>query len=241
MDSYEEYVNNILNFGFEEYPRGLKTISVKDVSFSLPTGKTYRRYKDNPLIGFMEGMQFIAGTFSMLELQRVAPKAKLELFGPTSSYGLRVGDQVDWIIKELNNDPSSRRAVLVLADQKERLEDRPCTTSMQFYMRDVYSLNTTVTMRSSDAVYGLPYDFIQFGMMSIMIANCLGVYPNITTINIANAHIYDNTKHLAKNFDRWEFDLPKLPSLVEYEKWALASLGALNESMISSVFKFKKG
>jgi len=240
MNVYEKYVKNILDNGKEEYPRGFKTYSVKNVSIIIPTGITFRRYKDNPLIGFMEGMQFVANTFNLSEIKRIAPNAKIELFGPMSSYGLRVGDQIKWVIDELEHDPYSRRAVLVIADQKENLEDRPCTTSMQFYKHDEYSLNTTVTMRSSDAVYGLPYDFIQFGMMSMTVANCLVLLVNKTTVNILNAHIYENTKELAKDFETWEFSIPTFEKLDDYEKWMLFSMTGLNRNTMLSWFNFRK-
>lgn len=236
---YKEYVENILNHGNLEIPRGLKTWSLKDVEFLIMPGTTYRRYKDNPLIGFMEGLQFIAGVFNMSEMKRIAPNANLNLFGPMSSYGLRVGEQVNWIINELKEDMYSRRAVLVLADDKEHLHDRPCTTSMQFYTRNGIVLYTTITMRSSDAVWGLPYDFIQFGMMSMMIANCLGCAPGHMQINIANGHIYESTKHLAKDFKKWEFSLPKFSALEDYEAWALETIPLLDSTSLKPIFGFK--
>ena len=238
VNEYDLYVQNILDFGTKATPRGLGVTTLKNMHISVPTGMTYRRYKDNPLIGFMEGLQFMGGVFNHSELKRAAPHAKLDLFGHTSSYGLRVGEQANWIINELNADWASRRAILVLANPNEVLEDRPCTTCMQFFITD--TLNTTVTMRSSDAVYGLPYDFIQFGMMSMMIANCLNIDVGNTTINIGDAHIYDDTASLAKDFEEWVFTIPHLKSLVEYEIWAQSTMYRLDKDVVYDVFKFHK-
>lgn len=236
---YDKYVDHILKHGIEEIPRGEKTKSVKDVNIVILPGETIRRRKDNPLIGFMEGLQFVAGIFNKSELARVAPNANLDLFGPTSSYGLRVGEQVSWIIDELKEDKYSRRAVLVLADDKEHLRERPCTTSMQFYTRNGIVLYTTVTMRSSDAIWGLPYDFVQFGMMAKVIANCLDCATGPMVINIANGHIYESTKHLAKDFEEWKFTIPEFYTLPEYEKWALELVPKLDAKMLETEFNFK--
>ena len=238
MNNYIEHVDDILNLGFSEAPRGLLAIARKGVSLKIFTGRTYRRYKDNPLIGFMEGLQFVAGTFSQSEIARIAPNAKLDLFGSTSSYGLRVGDQVFWIIDELNSDPYSRRAVLVLPDPNEKLEDRPCTISMQFVVRHGDIMDTIVSMRSSDAIYGLPYDFIQFGMMSMVIAQCAHKVAGETIINIGNAHIYESTKHLARDFTQWGFSIPVFSELVDYEKWALSAMPMLTADNVNEMFGF---
>lgn len=238
MNGYMEHVKDILELGVSEDPRGLRTLSRKNASLRIFTGRTYRRYKDNPLIGFMEGLQFIAGTFNQSEIARIAPNAKLDLFGPTSSYGLRVGDQVFWIIDELLSDPYSRRAVLVLPDPNERLEERPCTISMQFVIRRGNFMDTIVSMRSSDAVYGLPYDFIQFSMMSIVIAQCANKIAGETIINIGNAHIYESTRHLAKDFAEWGFSIPAFQELVDYEKWALSTMPILTADNVEEIFNF---
>lgn len=238
MNGYIEHVKDILELGFSEAPRGLPTISRKGVSLKIFTGRTYRRHKDNPLIGFMEGLQFVAGVFNQSEIARIAPNAKLDLFGSTSSYGLRVGDQAFWIIDELVSDPYSRRAVLVLPDPNEKLEERPCTISMQFVVRHGNIMDTIVSMRSSDVVYGLPYDFIQFGMMSMVIAQCANKIAGETIINIGNAHIYESTKHLATGFTKWGFSIPIFSELVDYEKWALSTIPILTMDNVEEIFGF---
>lgn len=205
---YDRYITNLLG-GQVRYPRDLKIYSRQNVTFATKIGLTYRRANDNPLIGFMEGLQFVAGEFNHGDIARVAPHAQLDLFTGQSAYGPRVGDQIFNVIHELRNDVHSRRAVIVLAKPEESLEDRPCTTSLQF-RADKFGqiMSTIVTMRSSDAVWGLPYDLIQFGLMSQVIAACVGMATDNLIINIGDAHIYENTAHLAKNFELWKFRAP---------------------------------
>lgn len=205
---YDRYVSGLLK-GETRSPRGMKIHSTQNVTFAVKTGTTYRRKNDNPLIGFMEGLQFIAGVFDHDQIARIAPNAKLELFTNQAAYGPRVGNQMYNIITKLRRDPQTRQAVMILGDRDERLEDRPCTTSLQF-RADKFGkvLDTIVTMRSSDAVWGLPYDLIQFGMMSQVIAACAFMCTGSLIINIGDAHIYESTKHLAKDFELWRFDAP---------------------------------
>lgn len=205
---YDRYVDKLLA-GEVRRPRNLKTYSIQNTTFAVKTGTTYRRKGDNPLIGFMEGLQFVAGIFKHDQIARIAPRAKLDLFTDQAAYGPRVGKQIFDVIEELRNDDYSRRAVIILARPDEALENRPCTTSLQFRANKFGNvLDTIVSMRSSDAVWGLPYDLIQFGLISQVIAACVGMFPGTTIINIGDAHIYESTLHLAKDFELWKFEAP---------------------------------
>ena len=57
MNYYSRYTRTILNSGTKITPRGLPVIAKYNVTFATVPGFTYRREKDNPLIGFMEGLQ----------------------------------------------------------------------------------------------------------------------------------------------------------------------------------------
>jgi hypothetical protein len=157
------------------------------------------------MIGVIEGLQFVAGMFDAGQIERVAPRAELSLFTGQSAYGPRVGQQLRLVVDELMKDMDSRRAVIIISRPDEPLEDRPCTVSMQFQTTRPGDLLTTVTMRSSDAVWGLPYDLIQFAFMSFAVSSCLGITNGMMMINIGNAHVYNKTAHLARAYKRWGF------------------------------------
>lgn len=236
MITYTRYIRSLTK-GSKASPRGIATSQLRDESFSFFPGRVVRRIKDNPAIGFVELLQFIAGTFNVENIEAVAPNARLDLFTHQSAYGPRVYneakkmDQFAEVLRELSKDKASRRAVVMIAHPTDSPETRPCTLSMQFQL-DRGFLHNTITMRSSDAVWGLPYDMIQFGGITMMLAQCLRVLPGISTINIGNAHVYDETVHLTKQAtDNWVFDLPLFTGsihaaeppiyiLEEYRDWA---------------------
>ena len=192
---YQDYYENIVDRGLATSPRGLRTTTVFNTKFEFGPGVLYKRPGDNLAIGFVELFQLILGIFDVSQIARVAPNARLDLFTEQSAYGPRTIGQFERVIKELKNDPDSRRAVVMIAHPNDDCETLPCTLSMQFMINTYYkNLITTVTMRSSDGVWGLPYDIIQFGGVALAVASCLGVYPGIVIVNMGNSHVYYSTE-----------------------------------------------
>ena len=201
-------------------PRNMPTKASFNESFEFVPGTCWRRPHDNPAIGFAEGLQFIAGTADKEAIAAAAPGVKLDLFGPTSFYGPRTVGQFERVIMELMRDRFSRRAVVMIAHPQDTVDTMPCTLSMDFYTdpESGYLCNT-VTVRSSDAVWGLPYDQIQYGMVTIAVARCLDIPYGTVTVNITNAHIYDDHN----GGPAWElnsFGMPIFQTWSKYVEWA---------------------
>jgi thymidylate synthase len=77
----------------------------------------------------------------------------------------------------LRQDPDSRRAVVpIYARRDVGLDSRdiPCTTTLQFLLRGG-KLTMITTMRSNDAILGMPYDVFNFAMIHEWMACRLGV------------------------------------------------------------------
>jgi hypothetical protein len=72
-------------------------------------------------------------------------------------------------------------------------------------------------------VYGLPYDLFQFGFLAVLAARCVGAIPVDLYMNLASAHVYQKTAHLAivephtiASFFLWA-DIPtEWPKVVEW-------------------------
>lgn len=219
INDYNDYYQMIWSTGRTTAPRGQVTREVRDVTVPWPALWVPRRPRDNPAIGLIEGLQFIAGMFDHAAITAAAPRARLDLFTHQSAYGPRVGGQLDWVIGQLREDPASRRAVVMIADPREPLADRPCTTSLQFQLTGSGAVDCTATMRSSDTVWGLPYDLIQFGMVTHVVASCLGQPTGRVVTHLANAHIYEATA----TADEWTSDwvhLPRFDDLPTWRQWA---------------------
>lgn len=237
LTSMQKYYDDISKNGVKSYPRGLETVGLVDQSFWFYPGEVYSRPQTNISIGFIELLQFISGTFSITPFKIAAPKARLDLFTGQSAYGPRVADQLPKVIEELRSDSSTRRAVLMIAHPTDTKETIPCTLSMQFQIQtDKAStpvLHTIVTMRSSDLVWGLPTDIIQFGGMSMMIASCVSAIAGECVVNAGNAHIYTETK--LKEGEQYTlsgyFNIPNFYTLEEYQDWAKRSLDLIEQNV----------
>jgi len=104
----------------------------------------------------------------------------------------------------LRSDISSRRAVLYFGDStvpNPQAKDVPCANTAQFLVRDG-RLNAIVSMRSNDAMWGLPYDIFVFTMIQELLS-CelqipLGQYCHFA----ASMHLYENHVEKARRMLR---------------------------------------
>ena len=243
----QQYYDDILENGEKHLPRGLETVGLTNQVFTFVPGQVFTRLGGNISIGFVELLQFISGTFDIEPFRVVAPNARLELFTRQSAYGPRTVEQLPRIIEELINDIDSRRAVMTIMYTIDTPETMPCTLNAQFQVEDVdgiKSLVTTWNMRSSDLIWGLPTDIIQFGGISLMVANCIGVRAVECIVNAGNAHIYTATRlKPGEQFDfAGTFELPNLYTLDAYKAWANAALKFISEEkiMVKSIFPIHK-
>lgn len=101
--------------------------------------------------------------------------------------------QFQYVIDELHKDPDSRRAVMHLRVPDDSIDanlDVPCTLALQYFIRD-NKLHQTVTMRSSDLIFGIAFDIPAFTVFQEIIANELGVEVGTYTHTSNSLHIYE--------------------------------------------------
>jgi thymidylate synthase len=122
-----------------------------------------------------------------------------------SSYGYRIfsGNPNRWsqMLDLLKADPNTRRGVLVFADAHLPLQidakDVPCATSVQFLLRD-NRLHASVSMRSNDVIWGLPYDTFLFSMLQELCAVHLNVQLGTYYHSAMSLHLYKEHFSLAE-------------------------------------------
>jgi thymidylate synthase len=122
-------------------------------------------------------------------------------------YGKRIfgnkskGSQWDRCLAMLRADPSTRRAVLLLHDPDSVLDalshDVSCAVSMQLLVRDEM-LHAFVSMRSNDAILGLPYDAFLFTMLQELAAATLGYRLGTYVHHAVSMHLYEEDLRLAE-------------------------------------------
>lgn len=127
-------------------------------------------------------------------------------------------DQMSNVIKLLQDNPSSKRAVIQLfdaADIEEKYKEIPCTCTLQFLIRDK-RLFLFTHMRSNDAFRGLPHDIFAFTMLQEIVARILGIevgeyYHSANSFHIYEKDVEATQLYLAEGFQSALSPMPPMP------------------------------
>jgi thymidylate synthase len=199
-DGYVDLVELVRQEGSEVRPRDLPclevtgaTLVVHDpVNWAMPLrlGRGL-----NPAIGAVEALQLIGGVSTPALLTKVAPNFRNFMDGEAffGAYGPRLAAQLPEVRRQLKVDPDTRQAVAAIwrvDDLWAHTRDLPCTTSMQFLLRDG-ALQLHVTMRSNDVWWGWSYDAFQFTRLQVAMADSLGVGVGPYVHRAGSLHLYE--------------------------------------------------
>lgn len=135
-------------------------------------------------------------------------------------YGDQWGRQLDTVLYEAHRQPFSRR-LLVNSWQLDDLDIMalpPCHYAFQivnYYEASELCTDLVVTMRSSDAFIGIPFNLVNYGVLLHIISKELGSHARNLHINSANFHIYSVhreqvKRQLARSYNE---DTKRLPEL----------------------------
>ncbi len=232
VDEIQHWVlSAILQHGDEVNPRGMKTLELYTVTFSLlkPRSRcvttTARRWNLPLAIG--EFCWHVAGSNELSFIEYYAPRwREFAEDGATirgSCYGHRVFGRTDgvsqWerLLRLLRTDSHSRRAILHLSEPNDALEinskDIACASTIQFLIRGG-AVNAVVNMRSNDAIWGLPYDIFLFTMLQELLACELNLNLGTYTHSAASMHLYERHFELAAKLlateQREAFEMPPM-------------------------------
>lgn len=156
----------------------------------------------------------LLGTKDAKFIMQYAPKLWGKFLAPTdlpidyveTAYGYRWRkqfgrDQLMLAIDALKNDPTNRQCWVSAWDpscdglgQPNQPANIPCPVG--FHLNVVEAgfgksrLNLAVTLRSSDAAVGLPYDTLAYSMLLCLIANSLGLRPGHLSLTLCHVHYY---------------------------------------------------
>lgn len=121
-------------------------------------------------------------------------------------------DQVDRILFDLKNNPSSRRIMSNIYNFQDLHEMNlyPCAYSMTFNVSG-NKLNGILNQRSNDMVVANNWNVVQYALLLIMFAQVSGFVPGELVHVISDAHIYDrHIPTLKEMFKNEQYDAPKL-------------------------------
>lgn len=212
-------LESITREGTEEFPRGKRTKEI--------IGKTTKFDMSQPIVTVANrklGYKFLAAEAWWImsgsnRVDEIAPYSKMiSSFSDDGltfrgAYGPKIQDQLPWVAEQLKNDPFTRQAVLsIWRERPGPSRDYPCTLGAQWILRQhegVAYLHCQVTMRSSDAWLGVPYDWFNFSMQTaFLIAYMRTAYPDVfnyeirvgqLTFTAGSQHLYEEHFDAAQN------------------------------------------
>lgn len=177
--AWQWWLQEILEHGESVAPRGLSTLEVPQHTVVLDMRYPIVTIPDRKLsYTFMaaEALWIVTGDN---RTETIVPyNSRMAAYsddGKTffGAYGPRFMKQLAYVVNTLHHDNSTRQAVLTLWRQNPQpSKDIPCTVALSFMLRQG-RLNLHVFMRSSDAWFGVPYDWYNFTILTLRVATLL--------------------------------------------------------------------
>jgi len=143
-----------------------------------------------------------------------------------TAYGFTIGekfifkgdetDQIDYVRKQLKEEPFSRRIMTNMYQFKNLATGHldPCAYSMTYNVTeedDNLILNAILNQRSQDMLAANGWNVAQYAILLMMLAQEANMVPGKLIHVIADAHIYDRHIPLIKELlDREEYPAPKV-------------------------------
>ncbi|MCB0394743.1 MAG: thymidylate synthase [Bdellovibrionales bacterium] len=103
-------------------------------------------------------------------------------------------DQITNIIKEIRQNPMSRRLVVSAWNVGEihKMALPPCHIMFQFYVSNEGTLSCQLYQRSADLFLGVPFNIASYSLLTMMMAQVCDLKPGEFIHTIGDAHIYLN-------------------------------------------------
>lgn len=222
MRHYYSLLSKIYNDGDLVEARGLKTkeilgagLEVKDYNcFASPC---HRPWEDVKKYLYAELCWYLSGERS---IEKILPYSKFwgQIRNPDNTANSNYGDLVfyrknehgvtsfDWALRQLKDDKFTRKAIVLYNDRNfffYENKDLICNQFQHFMIRND-ELICFVSLRSSDAIYGLTYNIPWWSLVhQQMLHKLKDNYPSLKLGRIEafidSSHIYENKWELTRN------------------------------------------
>lgn len=102
-------------------------------------------------------------------------------------------DQVKNVVETLKKNPNSRRMLVVTYNpsQADNMLLPPCHMMYQFYVANG-KLSCQMYQRSADTFLGVPFNIASYALLTMMIAQVVGLEPGEFIHVLGDTHIYSN-------------------------------------------------
>lgn len=121
-------------------------------------------------------------------------------------------DQVSDAIKQIKNNPDSRRIIVSAWNVGELSEMAlmPCHALFQFYVADG-KLSCQLYQRSADVFLGVPFNIASYALLTMMVAQVCGLEAGDFIHTFGDVHLYNNHIEQAKlQLSREPYPLPTM-------------------------------
>lgn len=121
-------------------------------------------------------------------------------------------DQVDRVLKDLKEDPASRRILTNIYNHHDLSEMglAPCAYSMTFNVSG-NTLNAILNQRSQDMLAASNWNVVQYAMLLMMFAQVSGLEAGELVHVIADCHIYDRHIPIIEELISRDYDVDDAP------------------------------
>lgn len=119
-------------------------------------------------------------------------------------------DQISQVIDQLKNNPDSRRIIVSAwnVGEIENMALPPCHAFFQFYVAEG-KLSCQLYQRSADIFLGVPFNIASYALLTMMVAQVVGLQAGDFVHTLGDAHLYSNhLEQVDTQLSREPFALP---------------------------------
>jgi thymidylate synthase len=108
-------------------------------------------------------------------------------------------DQITRVLDQIKSNPDSRRLMVSAwnVGEIEKMALPPCHTLFQFYVADG-RLSCQLYQRSADIFLGVPFNIASYSLLTLMVAQIVGLKPGDFVHTLGDAHLYLNHQEQAE-------------------------------------------
>ncbi|MDR2735806.1 MAG: thymidylate synthase [Puniceicoccales bacterium] len=133
------------------------------------------------------------------------------------SWGTKDGrevDQIARIIKQIKEDPYSRRHLINAwnVGELDRMALPPCHSLFQFHVSSSGALRCQLYQRSADMFLGVPFNIASYSLLTLMVAQVCGLKAAEFVHTFGDVHIYTN--HIDQVKEQLSREPKKLPRVM---------------------------
>jgi len=109
-------------------------------------------------------------------------------------------DQISKLIEGLKTNPHSRRHLVSAwnVSDVEKMALPPCHALFQFYVHGDKKLSCQLYQRSADIFLGVPFNIASYALLTMMVAQVVGLKPGDFVHTLGDAHLYLNHQDQAR-------------------------------------------